>query len=655
MFRYIYILFILCGLVSCKIKKQLPPVGKFENLGVQLRSTNMQAVAFATDSLKNDYAYFVVRGRPGHLVGYNLTTEQIVVDIELLNHAEGAIEMTMSTDYWLYIGASNGHLLRTRPGSDSLVDLGKALEGTVEIMSLEAGSNGDIYGGTFPTGKIFKYSHLEGITDLVGQVEVGESYVQRVRFEPSNNTLYAGIGSHAHLTRIDLNRLSKTNILPDKYAYREFVYYMDVVEGLKGGTKVFAWVTNATDREVLVFETKDNTVKHVTKSFDANIVSKSPFDNFVYFTSQGKLYKADFDLEVPEWIEVMSCSEAKDMRWSKDGVLWILTKYGEFKTYNPLNGVTTSKKIEVTALPYGIQTLLTGPNGNIWSSGYLFGGNAVYNPKTKESNQLDGIGQAEGMVVYKNSIYFGVYPKARFYMYDTARDWSVAKKNPTMIGSIPGQDRPFASTAIESMEKIYWGTIPGYGKLGGALVDYNVSDNTFVPYTDFLNNHAIASLCPYGEKLLIGTTIYGGLGAKPIGKEGEIILWDVKTNQVLSRFVPVPNLTAITYLGIAPDGRLWGFADATIFVMDLENRKLLKTIKMEDIPPNPSHIWRLGFLDFHQNGYVYGVATGKFFRIDPKTYELTVLKEGVGLIVKDLEQNYYTRDVENLWKYSFQK
>lgn len=651
--KYVLAFLILCGVVSCKMKSQKIPEGVFRNLGVQLKSSNMQAVSFATDSLGNDYAYFVVRGRPGHLIGYDLKSNRMIADIELSKHAEGAIEMAMSTDNWLYIGASNGHLLRTRPGSNTLTDLGKALEGTVEIMSLEAGSNGDIYGGTFPTGKVFKYNEKEGITDLVGQVVAGESYVQRVRFEEATNTLYAGIGSHAHLIRIDLNSLEKVNILPEEYAYREFVYYLGLVEGLKKGGKIFAWVTNATDREVLVFDSESNKLEHVVPSFDANVVAKSPFDNEVYFTAQGSLYRADFDKHSPTWTKLMACNEAKSMLWSKEGVLQILTKYGELKTFNPKNNEVTSRKIEVTPLPYGIQTIVTGPDGNIWSSGYLFGGNAVYNPKTDVSKQLQGVGQAEGMVVYKNSIHFGVYPKARFYEYNTLTDWLGNGSNPKYIGAVAGQDRPFASASIASRNKIYWGTIPGYGKLGGALIDYDVLDGTFKSYTEFLNNHAVASLLHDGRNLLVGTTIYGGLGAKPTEKEGRIVVWDMDKKEAISSFVPVPNLTAITYLGLAKDGKLWGFADATIFVYDMKKNELLKTIKLADIPANPSHIWRLGFLDFHPNGFIYGAATGKFFRIDPKSYELTVLKEGVGLITRDFDNNYYTRDVENLWKYTF--
>src|SRR5690606_391379 len=167
------------------------------------------------------------------------------------------------------------------------------------------------------------------------------------------------------------------------------------------------------------------------------------------------------------------------------------------------------------------------------------------------------------------------------------------------------------------------------------LIEYNLTNEKFTTFTGVVKDRAIASLCYTGKVLLAGTTIYGGLGAKPTEREGKIVGWDVEQNKKLFEFVPIKGLTAITYLGIAPDGKLWGFADATIFVMDLKTRKLLKTIKITDISSDATHIWRVGFLDFHKNGFIYGAATGKFFRVNPKTYELTVLKEGVGLITKD--------------------
>lgn len=652
--RILFYLAIIMGLISCKLKQPQAPEGVFTNLGVQLKSSNLQAVKFAHDDEGRQYAYFVVRGRPGHLIGYDIAAKKIVADIEMKG-AEGAKEMVMSTDKWLYIGASNGHLMRTKPGSSQIFDLGKALEGTGEILTLEAGVNGEVYGGTFPTGRVFKYSFTEGITDLVGQVVENESYVKKLRFEKSENKLYVGVGSHAHLIQIDLSNKFKKEILPEKYFYREFVYSMSIVEGLKGGNKVFAWVTETKDREVLVFNAKSGELERVTSSFDADVVVKSPRTNEVYFTAQGKLYKADFDTPDASWKYLINCNEAKDMRWDKEGILHILTKYGELKKYNPENNQVVSEKIEVAALPYGIQTMITGPDGKIWTSGYLYGGNSVYDPKTNESKQLSGLGQAEGMISYKNSIYFGIYPKARFYQYDFAEEWKSTRDNPGFLGSVDGQDRPFASAAVKKLDKIYWGTIPGYGKLGGDLIEYDVKSKKFTTFTNLVKNHAIASLCYTNNVLLVGTTIYGGLGIKPTEKEGKIVGWDVITNKKTFEFVPVEGLTAVTFLQLAPDGKLWGFADATIFVIDFKTKKLLKTIKMADIPETPSHIWRLGFLDFHKNGFVYGAATGKFFRINPHTYELAVLKEGVGLIAKDLDGNYYTRDVENLWKYTIVK
>src|SRR5690606_31836223 len=156
-----------------------------------------------------------------------------------------------------------------------LFDLGKALPGTAEILTLEAGVNGDIYGGTFPTGKVFKYNSSEGITDLIGQVVAGESYVRQLSYEKSSNKLFAGIGSHAHLIQIDLSNKSTKEILPEKYFYREFVYYTSIIEGLKGGNKLFAWVTNPKDREVLVFDTKTGAIERVVPTFDASVTAKS--------------------------------------------------------------------------------------------------------------------------------------------------------------------------------------------------------------------------------------------------------------------------------------------------------------------------------------------------------------------------------------------
>ena len=656
--KYLLYTIVLSVIVSsCKISQLNRSVsqnnsetGTFTKLGVQLKSINRQAGSFAQDENGEEYAYLIVRGRPGHLLGYHMATNEVVVDVEL-SSAEGAIDMVPSTDNWLYIGASNGHLMRTRPGSQKIEDLGKALAGTTEILDLVPGKDGAIFGGTFPTGKIFRYHPKDGFSDVVGQVVSGESYVRSLAYQHATNKLFAGIGSHAHLIEIDLKSGDKKNILPEKYSDREFIYYMGIAEGIEGGDRILAWATNPTDRETLVFNAETGVMEQVIETLYADAIIKSKTSNEVYFTAGNELFKNDLSKIGQKSISLGNSFQAKHMRWAKDGTLHIITKYGEVKTYDPNSGKMTSVKIDVPALPYGIQTLITGPDDRIWSSGYLHGGNAAYNPRTNESIAYNGLGQAEGMITMGDKIYFGIYPQSRFYSVDVTKPWDSSRDNPRFIGRVEGQDRPFATAGLEDLDKVYFGTIPGYGKLGGALIEYDLETDQLEPFVNVIPDHSIASLL-YSDKLVWGgTTIFGGLGAKPTKQESKMFAWDPISKTKVFEFTPVAGTMAITNLIEGPKGTIWGLADGIIFVFDPKSKSVTRTKKLFDIEKDPTHIWRVGFLLLHPSGFIYGTANDEFFRVDPLTMDVLTLKKGVGLLAMDSEGILYTRDTENLWSY----
>ncbi|RKD12786.1 hypothetical protein BCY91_11080 [Pelobium manganitolerans] len=642
---------------SCSLKSRTDsstkkvPEGSFRNLGVQLRAANLQATAFIQDQKGEEYAYTVVRGRPGHLIGYKLSAQKVIADLEIIT-AEGAIDMVASTDHWLYIGASNGHLYRTRPGSNRLENLGKALEGTAEIMDMEAGADGEVFGGTFPTGKIFRYHPKDGFSDVAGQIVEGENYVKSLIYQNSTGNIYAGVGSHARLVKIDMHLKTKKELLPREYQDREFVYDMGIVEGATGGDRLLAWVTGSQGRDILVYNLQTHKLEQTLETLDAQTVLKAKDANHIYYTANGKLYRSDI-VKTPQKREVLlNTGPAKDMRWGKDGLLHFLTKYGEIKKYNPATKQLITSKIETSPQPYGIQTLVTGPDGKIWSSGYLLGGNAVYDPQTGESKRLAGLGQAEGMVAHKNSIYFGIYPKARVYRYDVNQEWNPKQQNPALLGYIKNQDRPFATASLPDQNKVFFGTVSGYGKLGGALAEYDVESDSLFTYSNIIPDQSIASLLYKDGILWCGTTIFGGLGAKPTQAEGKIFVWDVHSKKIVREIVPAKGGMAVTCLADGPNNTIWGFVDGSIFVINPRTGKVLKKKTLFKIDTNPSHIWRVGFLQLHKNGLMYGAAGGNFFKVDPRTMDITILKTGVGLLSMDPNGTLYTRDTENLWSYT---
>lgn len=653
--------FLLTAFIGCKkdsgLKEEdrvvaLKPSGTLENLGGQLTTITYQGAAFAQDDQGNEYAYIALSGKPAHVFVYDVQKTKVIADL-IVGNTNSVNKIVTSSDGWVYFGGSDGKLYSSKPGTSILEDLGQVLPGQSVVLDLTAGSNGEVYGGTYPGGRIFKYTRTEGFSDLGnGPIVSGESYVRSIVYHKGSGKIYAGVGSHARLVEIDLNTNSKKEFLPTSYHSYEFVYSLGVTEGYEDGDRLFVWVTSSADKKTLVYNIKTGVLEKTLSTTDASSLIKSPHSNISYYTAENKLYSQDLT-GTSTAIKITDCYEAKDMFWGKDGILSILTKYGQIRKYNPVTGSVTTAKAEVSAQPYDIQTILAGPDGRIWTSGYLSGGNAAFDPKTGRSIEYSGLGQAEGMSSLGSVIYFGIYPGAVLYSYDTSRPWNIATGNPKKIGAIEGQDRPFAVIGVEEKKKVFFGTVPGYGKLGGSLSEYNPLTNQLETFPDsFLENMSIVCMAYKAGKLYLGTTQSGGLGIVPsVRKSAKIIVWDVESKTKVDEIVPLNEGWGITSLTFGPEGNLWGMVDGTIFSYNISTRNMDKQKNYYNINGFPTNLWRNAFLVFLNNGDLYATYNSAFHKINKETLDATLIRSSLGLLTKGSDGNLYAREEQNLWRY----
>jgi hypothetical protein len=173
------------------------PSGKYKNLGPQVYSSLIQGSVFADDAAGKSYVYTVVRGRPGHLIGYSLDPLKLAVDIALPD-TDGSWDVEVSSDGIVYIAAANGVLFRHVPGTDSVTSLGTVLPGEQVTWDLAAGKDGEIFGGTYPGCRVFRYHPKDGFSDVGrGPLVEEENYVRSVTYHPGTGKVYAGIASHS--------------------------------------------------------------------------------------------------------------------------------------------------------------------------------------------------------------------------------------------------------------------------------------------------------------------------------------------------------------------------------------------------------------------------------------------------------------------------
>src|SRR5690606_34317360 len=153
------------------------------NLGPQIFYSHLEGSRFITDENGKDWLYTIVRGSPGLLLGYDLTDYSLKVNLSLIQ-MEGAWDIAMSTDGWLYIaGPSGGRFARHKPGSQAIQDLGKPIASETYLWALAAGKNGEMFGTTYPNCRVFRYHPSTGFSDVGnGPIKQGESYVRSLAY-----------------------------------------------------------------------------------------------------------------------------------------------------------------------------------------------------------------------------------------------------------------------------------------------------------------------------------------------------------------------------------------------------------------------------------------------------------------------------------------
>ncbi len=643
-----------CGFVL--LISRGPAQEHFENLGPQLTARTFQAAAFTRDAAGHDLLCAVMRSQPA--------AKLLIIDVKAaalirsfaLPGAIGAWSAVRASDDSVYIGTeSRGKLFRYVPGEESVRDLGGALKGETFIWSLAAGGDGEVFGATYPGCRVFRYTPESGYEEpFPGPIVAGESYARSIACDPATKTIYVGVGvKRPHLIEIDLETGLRREILPPGFERDQSVYALSI-----SGEQL--WAELHPSHHTLVFNRRTRAViaeLEITGLYQPIASAPSPHDGKIYYVQSGQL-KA-FDPAQPQRTPsaIMPVHSAQAMAWLEAGPeLTLFTQTGELVRYDPRTGRNEVIAVKSPAEPSLIHSIAHGPKGRIWMGAYLSGGAAYFDPASGQTTEFKGISQAEQIVALGTKLYFGLYPRARIFEFDPEKAWDPTNGNPRSIAILPEQSRPMAMLGVPELGKIFIGTVPEYGKLGGMLAVWDVAKRELETFPNLVPRQSIASLA-YADGLVIGgTTIEGGLGVPPVEKEGRLFLWDPASKKIVFETTPVPTKGIVSGLTVMKNAAVWGFAQGALFEFDLKARRV--TQAREQFQPHFADraMWQDANLVVHPDGSVYGVEDNRFVRIDGRTGQVTVLREGLEKkhtrpIAMDAAGRVYFSDGINLWRY----
>lgn len=650
---FLSLIMLVYGCNSIQKASSVKPNEQFKDLGNQVMEGSIQGGVFFKNETDDEYVYTVSRGRPAHLLGYDLKTNKLITDLPLPNEV-GSWDLVISSDNWLYVAGNTGHLYKHKPSTKLVEDLGKFLTESL-IYDLTAGENGEIFGGTYSSSRVFRYHPADGFSDPGnGSMIAGEQYVRSLAYHQKAKKIYAGVGSHAGLIELDLKTGTKRQMLPDEFRKNEFVYNMALLSGFSNGDRLFAWLLSGNKHQTLVYNLESGKLEQQINKMEVKSAIKDPNSNKIYYLGGGKLLGNDLSKphQQEEILGTFKDSTALCSMWGKDKKLYILTVDKHIITYDPSTGKTSVTDLDVPPQPIKINSLVSGPDGRIWTGGYLTGGHAAYNPKTGKVTQYPGIDQAEGMTVMGQYIYMGVYPNARMYVYDTKKKWYPENNNPRLIKQISGQDRPFAGVKLEDSDKLFFGTVPRFGKLGGSLLEYDIRTDVMTTYNDLIPAQSVVSLVYAGGTVYGGTTVRGGIGIMPTEQEAKLFGWNPVTKSKVFEIAPVAKARAITCLINGPEGKVWGIADGTLFIFDPSKKEVIFKKDLYTVSKGGPGVYYEAKLAVHPSGIIYGTGGGNLFKIDPETMDYTIINKGARLLAIDKQGAVYTVINETLWQYN---
>lgn len=493
----------------------------------------------------------------------------------------GARCMVVGPDHNLYLGTiPNAHLLKFDVGKEAFQDLGRPSVTETYIWSMAVGADRKLYLGTSPHAQLIRFDPATGRSDTVGRADPDEEYL-RYLATGSDGYVYGGIGQ-ARMEVLAYNTATGAlaEILPTQY---------------QGPGAV--------------------TVYHAD-------------DGQVYAVAGSHKFRLQGGTAIP--IAPETCPPDHIRTRLRDGSVGMLKGSRlEIRDKSLPNQSPAVRDIHYHGRPMSLYRLGLGPDGQIYLSTVLPSRLLRFDSNANALQDLGELGDGEiySFLAQGGTLVMGGYATAAPILdFDPDKPLDPARHNPLKVAveNVDPSWRPMAATAGPSGDGlVYVGGRAGYGKLGGNLVVLDPRSGHAVAYPSPIPEESVYCLATYGNLILGGTGIYGGLGITPTQSTAQLFLWDPSNQRLVWHDAPVPGIPAIDNLLVGPGGRAFCIAGNKFFVYDLSRKTVLVT---RNLPFPGGTIY--GSLAMGPDRRIWGLAghpAAGVFCIDPSTYQVTLM------------------------------
>jgi hypothetical protein len=600
-------------------------------------------------TIGNNEFYFVANGNPGTFYAVDAATGKINFS-QVVPGTTQTWAVTVGADKNVYFAASqNRGFWKYDPKEKVITSVGNGNPSDNFVWDLDASSDGLIYGGTSPNAKVFSYNTRTNEFVDLGRMHETEQYARGIGV--SDRYLYTGIGSLKHLMRMDRITGERTEITLSFTGKSDFVHNIWPYNGL-------VYIVHGTSLSIMDEQTREEKMlirNDAPEAFDGYLSPPSPYNSdLIYYRNKNSrdlwTYNVSTNTVQPVTPQVKLLEYGtKAINWitlpdSGDKVLATLYENGYYTLYNPQDNSLQTSLIAIVKDGVDVQSLAAGPDGKLYLGGFI-DGMSIFNQSTQSlerqmsnpysPHQIEEIGFLNGKT------YFGNYGGARINRFDASLPYEYGETvahNPGLVYTIPNfQDRPYAFASGDN--KLFIGTIPGYGGLGGSLTTYDDTTKLWSSTRNVVQDQSIIALTYKNGIVYGGTSVEGGLGSTRTAVTAKLFKWNAGTNTKLDEFVPaIPGISSFKLFGglsFGPDGLLWGGAwgidteGVDIFAVYALNPDTKKVEKSKLVYPGAKggSPWRGFYLRWGQDGLLYTTIARNVTVFDPVTLKYRKLTE----------------------------
>jgi len=511
------------------------------NMGYPITSVSINDGVMGVEDGKQ-VLYTTASTTPAVFNVIDVKNNERIRDFELAGVAQ-SWRHVITSDGTVYIGAitssGTGELWSYSPVTKTVQKL-KVMGSEKSVWSMTTDPSGNVYIGTYDNGKLFQYNPKTKELRDYGTLLAGHNYIRSMAYH--DGYIYAGMALPFEVVKVNVETGASEvisdevpGILGLEHGKIEFAYDMAVVDKylfVKASGEESGLVMVYYNLEKKKWEDKFIGVDPVSNRGVMSYNQIPVADGKAYVPAHGGILEVDLttletrntgisfatSLRGAAWVDM------KDPELTSDRTIVTIQANGKLSALDVKKGIRKDLPgVAAKGGPIPIHNMERGTDGRLYMSAYPGGNGGVFDPRTNQSFSFL-IGQAEGIISVGNKVYYGIYPGGDIYEVDITGGKMSDPKLLFTIGS--SQDRPYKMEYADG--KLIIGTIPDYGKLGGALTIYDLATGDKQVYRDIIKDHSIIGLAYKDGKIYGSTTKSGGLNTNMPANDPEVFVWDIE-------------------------------------------------------------------------------------------------------------------------------